>query len=650
MTDVQPIPVYRPTFLTDGGEFRGSLIEAPANIFYQKVTASRATLNRLQFQWRSVSDNLLLSPTVMLRMRLRVTCPQVWTHLMSLVSVHGVSSSKGAGGGLGNADVYTNDDGGADADGRPCNVPCLVFADGDAFSSVCSSCNLVYNGTSISLNRQNRFWRDYLRTQVACEDVARIYKSSGGSYDKFDQTPVVVASGSSANGANLGTRSVGITQDSGISSRSKALYACSTTGKVVASAAAAGFAGAQIAREIQISFPVPIPPFNPWRGHALPASCPYKSCPLAIPHLSAGGLDFLLEDFEKGFLRRLGTVTQGGTDGDEIVENTNTRPVSMEIVPENTYIELKYFRLSHTRTLKESYRFAIWQAQTFLGEMPPSGTDNAKGHQEYGPAGDRLVAMRPVGKDHVTASSRDISSISSDVSNKQWTIQFDTLNLAQIPSFLLISCPKLGDTYTMGRDDGAHAAGQRVPNCVRNLSRNLYIKSIRIIVNSARGAIEKSADNDTGFVDAERLWHMTRENCNSKYFAEGGFRAWRDFGCAILLSSPQFAAGLQACDGVAYPVQIQIEMVVENRAVDVSALSIVDGPVGGAGENGGSMVGYGNKKVHRLQADFIRAQAQCTAFYQKVVLATTETSASVNAMNYPLSSAERLMNAAGSRF
>ena len=182
-----------------------------------------------------------------------------------------------------------------------------------------------------------------MRTQVSSEDAARIYKSAGGSYDKYDQTPVVV--GSIHENAISG-RAVGITQDSGISSRSKALYACSTTGKVVASAADAGFAGAQVAREIQISFPVPIPPFNPWRGHALPASCPYKSCPLAIPHLSAGGLDFLLEDFEKGLLRRLGTVTQGGVDGDEIVENTNTRPVSMEIVPENTYIELKYFRLS----------------------------------------------------------------------------------------------------------------------------------------------------------------------------------------------------------------------------------------------------------------------------------------------------------------
>ena len=177
---------------------------------------------------------------------------------------------------------------------------------------------------------------------------------------------------------------------------------------------------------------------------------------------------------------------------------------------------------------------------------------------------------------------------------------------------------------------------------MRNLSRNLYIKQIRIIVNSARGAIEKSADVDTGFIDAERLWQMTRENCNSKYFAEGGFRAWRDFGCALLLSSPQFAPGLQACDGVAYPVQIQIEMVLENRAVDVSALSMAGG--GAAG------LECAVRTCHRLQADYIRAQAQCTAFYQKVVLATTETSASVNAMNYPLASAERLLNAAGSRF
>ena len=145
MTDVQPIPVYRPTFLTDGGEFRGSLIESPANIFYQKVNASRATVNRLQFQWRSVSDNLLLSPTVMLRMKLKITCRQVWDQITSAISIHGV---KGTNAGS-DAQVYLQ--AGQGGTGAKYNVPCLVFADGDAFSSVCSSANLIFNGTSISL-------------------------------------------------------------------------------------------------------------------------------------------------------------------------------------------------------------------------------------------------------------------------------------------------------------------------------------------------------------------------------------------------------------------------------------------------------------------------------------------------------------------
>jgi hypothetical protein len=634
MTDVQPIPVYRPTFLTDGGEFRGSLIESPANIFYQKVSASRATLNRLQFQWRSVSDNLLLSPTVMLRMKLKIKCPQVWDQICSAISVHGVAGLKDAGE---DSAAYLTAAAGPGT-GAQMFVPCLVFADGDAFSNVCSSANLIFNGTSISLNRQNRFWRDWMRTQVACEDAARIYKAAGGSYDKYDQRPVVAAKVPNVASVDqdLAQVSVGITQDSGINERSKCLYSMSVDGKTTG----------EIERVVQISYPVPLPPFNPWRGHSLPASCPYKSCPLAIPHLSSGSLDFLLEDFEKAFLRRLGNTKSGGDGGDvaeKITANTSRRAVTMQIVPDSTYVELKYFRLSHSRALKESYRFAIWQAQTFLGEMPPSDSNANKGHESYG----GFVAMTPIGKDHTTKTKAGVSHISADKSNKTWSVAFDTLNLAQIPSFLLISAPKLTDSYTMDSEykESATNAGGLPPNCTRNLSRNLYIKQIRIIVNSARGAIEKSSDVDTGYIDAERLWQMTRENCNSKYFAEGGFRAWRDFGCTLLLSSPQFAPGLQACDGVAYPVQIQIEMVLENRAVDVCALAVM-----GGGRNTDKLAGLGVKKCHRLQADFIRAQAQCTAFYQKVVLATTETSASVNAMNYPLSSAERLLNAAGSRF
>ena len=51
--------------------------------------------------------------------------------------------------------------------------------------------NLVFNGTSIALNRCNYFWRDYLKCMVASEDASRIYKSAGGAYDKYDQRPWV---------------------------------------------------------------------------------------------------------------------------------------------------------------------------------------------------------------------------------------------------------------------------------------------------------------------------------------------------------------------------------------------------------------------------------------------------------------------------
>ena len=187
--------------------------------------------------------------------------------------------------------------------------------------------------------------------------------------------------------------------------------------------------------------------------------------------------------------------------------------------------------------------------------------------------------MAPIGKDVISGAvaSRAISMISASSANKTWDIQFDALNLAQVPSFLLISVPRLGSQYSLAdatkTADGATEifVGE---NCVRNLSRNLSIKKLKIIVNSARGAIDEDGSDQTGFVNAERLFELTQENAGSHYFAKGGFRAWRDYGCAVLLNSSQFAPGLQVCDGVAYPIQIQIQMTVENRCVSVSAQNL----------------------------------------------------------------------------
>ena len=619
-----PIPVFRPSKLTDGPEFQGSLVESPANIFYQTITASRATLNHMQFQWRSVSDNLLVSPVARLRFQLTIRCPILWTQITAALACQGRVGANHAG----NYATQATQLAGQQVGAAP--SPCLVYADGDALTNCCSSITLNFNGTSLSLNRTNRFWRDYMRTQLSSEDAARIYKSAGGAYDQFDKKAVAVlptaAYGNRGNA--MGALSCGYTQDSGIAERSKALYGACVDHTVGAD---------QMARKIWVSYVVPVPPFNPWHGYVLPASCPYKNGSLAIPHYSAGGLDFLMEDFAKTFIRRLGGGTGIG-GGDLLTGGTQAAPVTIEIGDaKECQLELKYYRLSHTRTLKESYRFNVFQCQTFNGPSIPAA--NAKGHILTGDGNDQYVGMIPVGRDIGSALNAAVatSEITSNPDGKTWKIEFDALNLAQVPSFLLISCPRLSESYTLADDQAAGA----VANCIRNVSRNLSIQKLKIIVNSARGAIDYSPDA-SGYIDAERLFEMTQENCGSHYFKSGGFRAWRDYGCAVLLNSTQFAPGLQVCDGVAYPIQIQIEMTVMNRNVDLCPEKFI----GNINQVLG-VVGTGAKRVPALCADVLRGQAQCTAFFTKVVLATTETSATTNAMNYPLDSAERLLNSAG---
>ena len=187
-----PIPVYRPSYLTDGLEFQGSLVESPANVFYQRVSASRASISdqgsgRFQFQWRSVSDNLLMSPVVYLRFRLKIRSPVIWNQVLQYIAVRGVRGPKAN---RSEAQSYTGDV--TAARSGSIGPPAICFADGDAFTSCCSAINLSFNGTSLSLNRTNQFWRDYMRTQISSEDAARIYKSSGGAYDQSDAVGVCV--------------------------------------------------------------------------------------------------------------------------------------------------------------------------------------------------------------------------------------------------------------------------------------------------------------------------------------------------------------------------------------------------------------------------------------------------------------------------
>ena len=442
-----PIPVYRPSYLTDGLEFQGSLVESPANIFYQRVKASRASLvggsGRMQFQWRSVSDNLLMSPTVMLRFRLKIRSPTLWNQVQQYIAVQGVRGTKG------NVQVQLAYAANMDVVGTSgTQAPAAIcFADGDAFTSCCSAINLTFNGTSLSLNRTDKFWRDYMRTQVSSDDAARIYKSAGGAYDKNDAVGVACCdwrglhATNQADGAvdmtlaadKIQSISAGLTLDSGIAERCKTFY-CLLEPEVTAA-----HADVSNDRILQVSYPVPVAPLSPWRGYALPATSPYKNTPLAIPHLSAGGLDFLIEDFEKAFLRRMGVpMAAEGAVGNSatFAQGRGDGAYSVSLEPGSAELELKYFRLAHTRSLKESYRFNVWQSQTFLSALVDT---QVQGHTVMGAeAGqvqpiDGIARMQAIGKDPITHTMAVTgqSAISFDEAGKTWKVYFDTINLAR---------------------------------------------------------------------------------------------------------------------------------------------------------------------------------------------------------------------------
>ena len=394
--EVAPVPVLRPSYLMDQEEFQGDLVEAPANIFYQKVNASRATEQRIQFQWRSPSDNLLASPVMFLRMVLKITCPQVWTQVQAYINTHGVLAHEPGGANL--ADIQGAGGGAAQgANAAPAKhqgsrVPAIAFADADGISGACSSINFLFNGTSLGLNRTNRWFRDFTKCMISSDDAAKIYKSSGGRFDQKDQkgcagviynnivdnVGVRVGHAAAAAAGGAVRTFCGIVQDTGVSDRTRALFSLLQGG--IDQTAAHDAAGRNLGeRYLQVSWPVCVSPFNPWRAASVPASCPYRKGPLAIPHLSAGGLDLIMDDFQKSFIRRLGRTKalQGNAAGD-IGAGYSTNAVGVEIVDTanlKPYLEIKYFRLSHTRALKEGYRWKLLAGTNLPGASPtdPAG-------------------------------------------------------------------------------------------------------------------------------------------------------------------------------------------------------------------------------------------------------------------------------------
>ena len=256
----------------------------------------------------------------------------------------------------------------SDGEARNC---CDCYRSGRRGTDWCASVAVRGRGRTNQrvLIDQPNFQRNFLEPEPNQQVVegldavsTRIYKSAGGCYNQSDARGVAVpmlyrgTKGVYGDASSATGIIAGIVQDSGIAERTKNLYAM---GCVSSSTVRGTDADLDLhKRIIQISYPVPVPPCNPWRGYPLPATCPYKNCPLAIPHFSAGGLDFLFEDFEIAFLRYLGTGSASSANqdasagyGNTVQLNTSTEPVLIKYVDKSAQLEIKYFRLSHAQSV-----------------------------------------------------------------------------------------------------------------------------------------------------------------------------------------------------------------------------------------------------------------------------------------------------------
>ena len=151
-------------------------------------------------------------------------------------------------------------------------------------------------------------------------------------------------------------------------------------------------------RIIQISYPVPLPPFN--RGadtlcqraaRTRAARSPSRICELG------------LSTFCSRTLRKRSC--------DVWATHWNGRRWC-GLLERTTQLHQSPWRLSTTKptssssTSQKILPIAIWQAQTFLGEMPPTGWISAeKGHVSTG-----TCRHDPIGKDHTTKTVVEVST------------------------------------------------------------------------------------------------------------------------------------------------------------------------------------------------------------------------------------------------
>ena len=315
--------------------FQPTVVSSASNIFQQEVLAQSYSQERISWNLRSPSSQLLCSPLLFGVMRIKLTCP------------YKLCKSQQIGPLLGYYD--TEVDYAASAPAAPAAAldmtarggygyrPMFCFSSGNGVMNACESKSISVNGGTWSALNENLYLRSLDECYVPRDAQQRAYSTCGGCKNANDSVPVsghvlglpdsmgisarthavgaittsnsllTVGHGAAADRAlDAGFRpSEGATMDSGLTRRMHNFY-----DQIID---VQGDADTGRTYTIEIKFPISGSVFNDlWGAQGLARSDPRLRMALGLPHVNQLQVVLQFKDLFKTLIRRLGRPNQVG--------------------------------------------------------------------------------------------------------------------------------------------------------------------------------------------------------------------------------------------------------------------------------------------------------------------------------------------------
>lgn len=406
----------RPAFLEIAQpSFVPQVVSSPANIFQQEVLAQSYTKDRITWQFRSPSANLLCSPMIFGVMRIKISTPYKLSKSQQIGPLLGVydTGTAALAATLNARDIALSQKPRVGYGFRPM----FAFSSGNAVMNACESKSISINGGNWSALNENLYLRSLDECYVPRNAQQRAWSTCGGCQNFNDSVPtsghvlglpssvamtarthglvagsfaaidigdgagntaqgvrnslLVVAHGAAGDQAIAGgfCPTEGASMDLGLVRRMNNFYD-QIIGVTDMAAAAQGRV-----YKLEIKFPISGSVWNDqWGAQGLSRSDPRLRLALGLPHINSCQIVLQFKELFKTLIRRLGRPNaEGAAVGDQAIIGAVSGPEDVKIEFDSTYpprLRVQYIRLPSWRSYPQTSVLQIYKREI----RRPTGT------------------------------------------------------------------------------------------------------------------------------------------------------------------------------------------------------------------------------------------------------------------------------------